>query len=134
MRVAAVARIPHERVVARAHERQVVAPVAVDRVVAGTAAQPLRPGAPGEGVASEAAVDRRRDDVGEGAVGVVDAHEVVAGAGVDDDPRDVPALDAEIGRAVVADVDLEDVGPAGLEAERDPVGREGAADRRACRA
>ena len=80
-RVVAVARIPDERVVAAAHERQVVAPVAVDRVVPGAAAQPLRAGAAGEGVVAEAAVERRRDDVGERAVGLVHAHEVVAGSG-----------------------------------------------------
>ena len=86
--VAAVARIPDERVVAGAQERQVVAPVPVDRVVAVPPSSCLRSGAAGEPVVSVPAVERRRDAVGEGAVGLVDAHEVVAGAGVDDDPLD----------------------------------------------
>ena len=132
--VAAVARIPHERVVACAHERQVVASVAVDRVVAVAAEQLLDSGTAGEVVVSGATVDRRRDAVGEDAVAVVDADEVVAGAGVDDDPGDVPALDAEVGRAVVTHVDLEDVGPAGLQAKRDPVALRGCPRPSACRA
>ena len=86
--VAAVARIPDEGVVAGAHERQVVAPVAVDRVVPVAAEQPLGSGASGEVVVSVSTVERRRDAVGEGAVGLVDPHEVVAGPGVDGDPRD----------------------------------------------
>ena len=126
--VAAIARIPHERVVARAQLREVVAPVAVDRVVAVAAAQLLHPGAAGEIVVSVSAVERRRDAVGEDTVALVDAHEVVTGAAVDDDPRDELALDAEIGRAVVADVDLEDVRSAGLQAKRNPVARARALD------
>ena len=43
--------------------------------------------------------------------------------------RDALAPDAEVGRAVVADVDLENVGPAGLEAKGDLVARAGARDR-----
>ena len=61
--------------------------------------------------------------VGEDAVALVDAHEVVAGPGIDGDPRDVLALEAEVGRAVVTDVDLEDAGLAGLQAKRDLVAR-----------
>ena len=46
----------------------VVAPVAVDRVVAVAADQRLRAGAAGERVVAVAAVERRRDGVGEDAV------------------------------------------------------------------
>ena len=106
--VAAVARIPDERVVAGAQERQVVAPVPVDRVVSVAAEQQLRSGASGEVVVSVPTVERRRDAVGEGAVGLVDPDEVVAAPGVDGDPPDVLAPDLEVGRAVVAEVDLED--------------------------
>jgi hypothetical protein len=56
-----------------------------------------------------AAGDRRRDGVGEGAVDLVDADGVVTCAGVDRDPCDLLALEAEVGRAVVTDVDLDDV-------------------------
>src|SRR4029079_9978497 len=121
--VAAVARIPHEGVVARAQLREVVAPVAVERVVSVTAAQLLNPGAAGEIVVSVSAVECRRDAVGEDAVGLVDAHAVITGAAVDDDARDEFAPDAEIGGAVVTGVDLEDVGSAGLQAKRNPVAR-----------
>ena len=76
--VAAVARIPDERVVAGAQERQVVPSVPVDRVVPVAAEQPLGSGAAVEVVVSIVTVKRRRDDVGEDAVGLVDAHEVVA--------------------------------------------------------
>ena len=126
--VAAIARIPDERVVARAQLGEVVAPVAVDRVVPGAAAQLLHSGTAGEVVVSVPAVERRRDAVGEDSVALVDAHEVVAAAAVDDDPRDELALDAELGRAVVADVDLENVGSAGLQAKRNPVARARAPD------
>ena len=129
-RVAAVARIPDERVVARAHAAPGRCPCCRRscrcrrrRAAVSAPAPPASVSSPG------AAVDPRRDGVGEDAVGFVDAHDVVAGAGVDGDLRDVPAPDAEVGRAVVADVDLEDVGPAGLEAKRDPVARAGASDR-----
>ena len=68
-------------------QRHVVTAVSVDRVVAVAAEQHLRSGASGQGVVSVPAVERRRDAVGEGAVAVVDAHEVVPAAGVDDDLR-----------------------------------------------
>ena len=106
-RVAAVARVPDERVVAGAEQGHVVAAVAVDRVVAGAAEQRLRSGASEQAVVSVAAVDRRRDRVRERPVALVDAHEVVSRPRIDGDPRDLLALEAEVGRAVVADVDLE---------------------------
>ena len=121
--VAAVARIPDEGVVAGAQERQVVTPVPVDRVVPEAAEQQLRSGASGEVVVSVPAVERRRDAVGEGAVGLVDPHEVVAAAGVDGDPLDALAPDLELGLAVVAEVDLENAGLAGLQAKRDLLAR-----------
>ena len=113
-RVAAVAGIPLERVVAGAHRRRVVAAVAVDRVVVIAAEQRLRAGPAAQRVLSVLAVERRRDRVGEDAAAVVDAHEVVAPVGVDDDLDDVRALEAELGRAVVVEVDVERVGLAGL--------------------
>jgi hypothetical protein len=79
-------------------------------------------------VVSVATVDRRRDAVGEDPVALVDAHEVVTVAGLHGDPRDVRALDVEVGRAVVADVDLEDAGLAGLQPKRDLVALVGALD------
>src|SRR6266498_1674585 len=108
---------------------QVVALVAVDRVVAGAAEQRLRAGASEQGVVSFSAVDPRWDRVGEDAVALVDADEIVAGAHIDGDPRDVLALEAEVGRAVVPDVDLEDVTVARFEAKRELVARLCARDR-----
>ena len=90
-RVAAVARIPDEGVVAGTQQGQVVAAVAVDRVVAVAAEQELAALAAGDRVVSVSTVDGRRDGVGEGAVAVVDAHEVVAGPGIDVDLRDLVA-------------------------------------------
>ena len=74
------------------------------------------------------AVERRWDAVGEGAVGLVDPDDIVAGAGVDGDPLDALAPDLELGLAVVAEVDLENAGLAGLEAKGDPVAGAGAVD------
>jgi hypothetical protein len=112
--VAAVARIPDEQVVTRAQLSDVVAFVAVDRVVAGAAEQGLRSGASEQSVVSVIAGDPRPDPVGEDAVALVDAHSVSAGPGVDGDLRDLLALEAEVGRAVVTDVDLQDASLAGL--------------------
>ncbi len=117
--VAAVARIPDEGVVAGAQLGQVVALVA----------ERLRAGASEQGVVSFSAVDPRWDRVGEDAVALVDADEIVAGAHIDGDPRDVLALEAEVGRAVVPDVDLEDVTVARFEAKRELVARLCARDR-----
>ena len=129
-RVAAVAWIPDEGVVAGTQQGQVVAAVAVDRVVPVAAEQRLDAFAAGDRVVSGAAVDRRRDAVGEDAVALVDAHDVVAGRG-----RRRRSLatrsraEAEVGRAVVTDVDLENAGLAGLQTKRDLVARLGALDR-----
>ncbi len=127
-RVAAVARIPDERVVAWAEIGLVVAAVAVDRVVAGAAEQRLGSLAAGNRVVTGPAVDPRRDAVGEGAVGVVDPHVIVAGAGVDRDPGNLRAREAEVGCPVVAEVDLKDGRVSGLEPQRDRVGTRGAVD------
>src|SRR5439155_53597 len=121
--VAAVAGIPGEGVVAGAQQRQVVAAVAVDRVGAVAAEQELAALAAGDRVVSVSTVDRGWDGVGEGAVAVVDPHAVVAGPGINGDLRDLVAREAEIGRAVVAEVDLERAGIAGLQAKRDRVAR-----------
>ena len=119
--VAAVARIPDERVVARAHQGRIGSTVAVDRVVAAGTEQQLRSRAAGQGVVPVAAVERRGDRVREDAVRLVDAHCIVAVAGVDVDAVDVLALEVERMLASVSDVDLEHVGLAGLEAELDRV-------------
>jgi hypothetical protein len=113
-RVAAVAWVPDEGIVAGAQQRQVVAAVAVDRVVAGAAEQGLRSGASEQRVVSGFAGDPRPDPVGEDPVALVDAHAVSASPGIDGDLRDLLALEAEVGRAVVTDVDLQDAGLAGL--------------------
>ena len=125
--VAAVARIPREAVVAGPQERGVAASVSVDRVLTRASDQRLGSGASGERVVPDSAVDRRRNGVGEDAVALVDAHGVVAAAGVDVDLRDVRPVEAEDGRAVT-DVDLESAGLAGLQAKRDRVALLGAFD------
>ena len=63
-RVAAVARIPDERVVACAHEGPVGSSVAVDRVVPVAAEQQVGALAAGERVVTRAAVERQRDCLG----------------------------------------------------------------------
>ena len=126
--VAAVAGIPLEGVVACSHQRHVGAAVAVDEVVAVAAYQRLSAGATGERVVVFSAVERGRDAVGEDPVALVDAHEVVPASAIDRDARDVGALEAELGRAVVTDVDLERSRLAGLEAECDLVTRLAAFD------
>jgi hypothetical protein len=87
--VAAVAWIPDESVVAGTHQRQVVALVAVDRVVAVAAEQRLGSPAAGKLVLTAPTVEGRRDGVGEDAVAFVDPDEVVAGPSLDDDRGDV---------------------------------------------
>src|SRR5262249_15251032 len=124
-RVAAVARVPDERVVARAEVRDVAAAVPVDRIVAGAAVQRLRSGAAGDRVVATTSVDRRRDGVGERAVGVVDPQPVVSAAPRDLDRLDRARWEAGVGRAVVADVHLDDGGVAGSEPKRDRIVRLG---------
>ena len=80
----------------------------------GAAEQRLRSGSADERVVSGSAVEHRLDPRGEHAVPFVDAHEIVAGSCVDADPCDLLPLEAEVGLAVVTDVDLEDPGIAGL--------------------
>src|SRR4029453_8979647 len=79
---AAVARIPDEGVIAGAHAPGICTHVSVDRVVAVSAEQALGSGASAQGVASGATIEGRRDAVGEGAVVVIDAREVVPGPGI----------------------------------------------------
>src|SRR4029078_7115977 len=90
--------------------------------------QRLVSGASGDRVIARAAVDRRRDRVGEDAVALVDAHGVVAVSRQHGDLRDLLAIEAEVGRTVVPDVDLEGLGIAGLQAQGELVGEEGALD------
>ena len=130
VRVAAVAGVPHERVVAAAaDQRGVVAAVAVDGVVAVAAVERLRAGAAEQRVVAVLAVERRRDRVGEDPAALVDAHGVVAVPGLDVDRVHVGAGEAELGRAVVAEVDLDRAGLARLQADRDLVVGLGALDR-----
>ena len=63
------------------------------------------------------AVDRRLLGVGEDAVRLVDPDAVVAAAGIDDDPVECRPIEAEVGRAVVADVDLQRCRDTRLQAE-----------------
>ena len=122
--VAAVARVPGEAVVARAQQRHVGALVAVDGVVPVPADQRLGTGATDEIVVAVAAVERvasaaderviaalavelRGRRGGKRAVGLVDAHAVVAASGVDADAAEPVARDPELGGAVIADVDFE---------------------------
>ena len=114
--VAAVTRIPDERVVACAEERRVAAPVPVERVVPVPAQQRLGSRAAGDRVVTGTAVDGRRNRGREGSVALVDTHEVVASPGIDRDPRDRRALEACVGGSVVADVDLQNARLSGLQA------------------
>jgi hypothetical protein len=106
----------------------IVAPVAVDRILPVPAKKRLDALAAGDRVVPSAAVDRCRDRVGEGAVDFVDAYGVVAGSGIDGDLGNLAAIEAEVGVAVVADVDLEDAGRACLQAKRDLLALLGALD------
>src|SRR5262249_42598920 len=117
--VAAVARIPDEQVVTRAEPGDVVPLVAVDHVVTVAADQRLGSGASGDRVVAGSAVDRGRDLVGEDTVDLVDSEEVVAAEAVYRDVRDVRALEAEVRRTVVTDIDLEGAGIVRLETESD---------------
>jgi hypothetical protein len=126
--VAAVTGIPDKGVIAGAQPGQVVAPVAVDRILPVPAKKRLDALAAGDRVVPSAAVDRCRDRVGEGAVDFVDAYGVVAGSGIDGDLGNLAAIEAEVGVAVVADVDLEDAGRACLQAKRDLLALLGALD------
>ena len=105
-RVTAVARIPFDPVVAAAAVDGVVADVAVDVVVAGAAEELLGAGRAAERVVARAAVDGDRLVERAAAVDEVDA--VVAALGVHLDLAERAAVEREVGRAVVADV--EDVG------------------------
>ena len=106
----------------------IVAAVAVDRVVPIAADQRLDTGATVDRVVPIATVDDRRDDIREGAVALVDAYEVVARLGIDHDRAESVAVEAEVGRAVITDVDEENVWVPRLEAKRDLVGHRGAFD------
>ncbi len=115
--VTAVAGIPDERVVAGAEDADVSAGVPVHEIVPGSAEEHLGAGAAEQRVTAVLAVDRRRLRVGEDAVRVVDPDAVVAAARVDDDRVERGAVEAEVGRAVVADVDLQGRGDPRLQPE-----------------
>ena len=89
-RVAAVARVPHEGIVAGAEERYVVAAAAVDEVVAVAANQGVVAVAAGDRVVARAAIDREVDQAGEAVAGGDDViaaigihHQVLSGADID---------------------------------------------------
>ena len=115
--VAAVARIPDERVMAGAEEADVGAAVAVDAVVLRPAEERLGACAAEQRVVAVLAVHRGRLRVREDAVRLVHPDAVVAAARVDDDPVERGAVEAEVGRAVVADVGLQGRGNARLQPE-----------------
>ena len=123
--VAAVARVPLERVVAGAQERHVVALLAIDEVVAVAAEQQVDAVAAEERVVAGAAVhgdlDQRGQVAGGGervvaAVGVED--QVLAGADIQAEGSRVEAIEAHAGAiggdgeglGAVAAVDLDGVG------------------------
>ena len=81
-RVAAVARIPDEGVVAVAEQRDVVAAAADHGVIAVTADQRVVAGAAGDGVVAGTAIDGEADDAGRKAGSVDD---VVASTALDDE-------------------------------------------------
>src|SRR4029453_16098372 len=93
-----------------AERGRVVAAIAVDRVVSVAAEQRLGAYAAGDRVVPISAGDQRRDGGVDGPVALGDAHKVVSGPAIDGDLHDLVALEAEVGRAVVADVDLENAG------------------------
>ena len=102
--VAAVARVPLERVVAGAEEGDVVALLAVDEVVAVAAEQQVDAVAAEDGVVARAAVDGDLDQRGQVAGGgeaVVAAvgveHELLGGADVDRERRRVEAVEPDAG-------------------------------------
>ncbi len=105
--VAAVGRVPDEPIVAGAERRDVIAAVAVNDVLAGCADQLVGAPSPQELIGAVLPVDARRSRGGQLDPGVVDAHAVVAGAREDADAVEPSAGDPEVGRPVVADVDLE---------------------------
>ena len=100
-RVAAVTRIPHERVVAPTTKHEVIAAVTVDRVVPVTAQQRVVTVTAADRVVPWPAVDRQRS---EGRHAVARVHGVVAVAGLNVDRTEGAAVEAEIGRAVLTDV------------------------------
>ena len=119
--VGAVALVPDEGVVALVEKGRVGALIAVDKVVAATADEDLRATSAGERVVAVPAVDPCRLGGREHAVGLVDPDGVGAIAGRDVDGLERAAVEREVGRAIVADVDLEEVRIAGAQAERDLV-------------
>ncbi len=119
--VRAVARIPDEGVVALAEEGRIGASVAVDDVVAATTDEDLVAASAEERVIAVLAVDPCRLVGREFPVDLVDLDGVVAVAGLDVDGVEGVQIEREVGRTVVADVDLELASVVPTHAERDLV-------------
>ena len=103
------------------------ADVAVDEVVALAAEERLGAAGADQRVVAVAAVERDRL-VGEGAAALIDADLVVAASRVDCDRRERAAIEAEVGGAVFADVELKNVRCARLKPQRELVARGVAVD------
>ena len=125
-RVAAVARVPGEAVVAEAQERDVVAAVPVGAVAPGTAAERLHAGSPDEVVVAGLTVERRCLRVREDAVRLVDPESVVPEPRTDDDPVERGAREVVHDDTVRDDLERRRV--AGAEAEDDLLRPRGAGD------
>ena len=121
--VAAVAGIPDERVVAGAHQGGVGPAPAVDHVIPGTADQRVVAVASDQRVIAGAAVDGHVAELGPGG----DPDLVVAAAGLHVDRTERAAIEREVDRAVLADVELDDVGIVGRGQQLELVAR-GVAD------
>ena len=125
--VAVVAGVPGEAVVAVTAQYPVVAVAAGHDVIALAAEERLRSRAAEQRVGSVAAVDRQRL-VRERAVAQIDANLVIASTGLDVDRGERAAIEAEVGGAVRADVDLERARRAELKPEDELVARPVAGD------
>ncbi len=112
--VGSVAGIPVELVVARTHVRGIVAGAAVKR---------FRAAAADQGIIVRLAVQRRDLGVRKDAVPLVDPDHVVSAAGVHEDLIKQGAVEAEVGRAVIPEVDLQHRRHPRLQSQGDQVGR-----------
>ena len=83
---------------------------------------------PEQGIVAALPVERRLLGIGEDAVRLVDPDEVVALSELDDDLVELAPVEGEVLGAVVVDVDLEHRGCTRLQAERDLIVPDGAAD------
>ena len=106
-RVAAVAGVPHERVVAAAHEGHVAASAAVDHIVAIAAQQDVVAVAAGDRVIAGAAVHGERDQRSQTIAG---REGVVAAVHIDDQTLSRADVEAEGGRVDAVETDAGAVG------------------------